>query len=83
MIPSSVRGDGCGVNMKGSRLLEEMYGIKSPFTRCSSHASFVTIRRLFTSKTMCQSDAQALYEDQRKVLNHFSKRPKSSELLRH
>ena len=46
--PSSVCGDGCGVNMKGSRPLEEMYGIKSSFTHCSSHASLVTIRRLCT-----------------------------------
>ena len=56
MIPTKVCGDGCGVNMKESRLLEEMYGIKSSFTRCSSNASFGTIRRLCTSKTMCQSE---------------------------
>ena len=75
MIPTSVCGDGCGVNMKGSILLEEMYGIKSPFTRCLSHASFGTIRRLCFLKTMCQSDgyAQALYENLRKILKHFSK----------
>ena len=78
MIPTSMCGDGCGVNMKGSRPLKEMYGIKSPFTRCSSHASLGTIRRLCTSKTMYQSDAQALYENLRKVLKHFSKSPKSS-----
>ena len=81
MIPTKVCGDGCGVNMKGSRLLDEVYGIKSPFTCCSSHASFGNIRRLRTLKTMCQSDAQALYENLRKVLQHFSKSPKSSELL--
>ena len=81
MIPASVCGDGCGVNMKGSRLLEEMNGIKSAFTRCSSHAPFGTIRRLCTSKNMCHSDAQALYENLRKVLKHISKSPKSSELL--
>ena len=81
MIPTSVCGDGCGVSMKGSRLLEEMYGIKSSFTRCSSHASFGTIRRLCTSKTMCQLDVQVLYENLRKVLKHFSKSSKSSELL--
>ena len=77
--PRSVCGDGCGVNMKGSRPLEEMCGIKSSFTRCSSHASLGTIRRLCTKKTMFQSDAQALYENLRKV--HFSKSPKNSELL--
>ena len=81
MIPASVCGDGCRVNMKGSRLLEEMNGIKSAFTRCSSHAPFGTIRRLCTSKNMCHSDAQALYENLRKVLKRFSKSPKSSELL--
>ena len=78
MIPTKVCGDGCGVNMKESRLLEEMYGIKSSFTCCSSNASFGTIRRLCTSKTMCQSDAQALYENLRKVLKHLLKSPKSS-----
>ena len=30
---------------------------------------------------MCQSDAQALYENLRKVLKHCLKSPKSSELL--
>ena len=77
MIPTSVCGDGCGVNMKRSRLLEEMYGINSPLTRCSSHASFGTIRRFCTLKTMCQSDAQVLYKNLKKVLKHFSKIPKA------
>ena len=81
MTTTSVCGDGCRVNMKGSRLSEKIYSIKSPFTCCLSHASFGTIRCLCTSKTICQSDAQALYENLRKVLKHFSKSPKSSEVL--
>ena len=67
--------------MKGSRLSEKIYSIKSPFTCCLSHASFGTIRCLCTSKTICQSDAQALCENLRKVLKHFLKSPKSSEVL--
>ena len=81
MIITSVCGDGCRVNMKGSRLSEKIYSIKSPFTCCLSHASFGTIRCLCTSKTICQSDARALCENLRKVLKHFLKSPKSSEVL--
>ena len=36
LVPSCVCGDGCRVNLKASRLLQELFGIKSPFTRCSS-----------------------------------------------
>ena len=30
-VPTAVCGDGCSVNLKGSRLLESTYGLKSPF----------------------------------------------------
>ena len=58
-IPTCVCGDACAVNLKGNRLLEETYGFKCPFSRCGSHASAETIRRLCTSKTMCQDDAKS------------------------
>ena len=80
-LPTSVCGDGCAVNVKGSRLLEEKYGIDSPFSRCASHTSSGTIRRLCTSVHMSQPDAKALYESLRSVLKHFSMSPKSSEFL--
>ena len=54
---------------------------KCLFSQCGSHASAGTIRRLCTSKTTCQDDAKSLYENLRKLLKHFSKSPKSSELL--
>ena len=47
--PSCICGDGYRVNLKASRLLQELFGIKSPFTRCSSRMSHGTIRRLCTS----------------------------------
>ena len=45
-IPTAVCGDGCAVNLKGSRLLESKYDIKSPFSRCASHSLYGTIRRM-------------------------------------
>ena len=38
-VPTAICGDGCATNMKASRLLEAGYGLKSPFSRCASHAS--------------------------------------------
>ena len=46
LVPSCVCGDGCRVNLKLSRLLQELFGIKSPFTRSSPHMSYGTIRCL-------------------------------------
>ena len=80
-VPTAVCGDGCSVNLKGSRLLESTYGLKSPFSRCSSHSSYGTIRRLCTSEKSCQIDAKNLYENLRKMLKHFPMTTKSSELL--
>ena len=80
-VPTAVCGDGCSVNLKGSRLLENTYGFKSPFSRCASHTSYGTIRRLCTSERPCQVDAKNFYENLRKLLKHFSMSPKSSELL--
>ena len=80
-VPTAVCGDGCSVNLKRSRLLESIYGIKSPFSRCASHSSYGTIRRLCTSERSCQLDAKNLYENLRKLLKHFSMTPKSSDLL--
>ena len=42
-VPTAVCCDGCSVNLKGSRLLESTYGIKSPFSRCASHTSYGAI----------------------------------------
>ena len=80
-MPSAVCGDGCSVNLKGSRLPEGTYGLKSPFSRCSSHSPYGTIRRLCTSKKSCQIDATNLYENLRKMLKHFPMSTKSSKLL--
>ena len=79
--PTAVCGDGCAVNLKGSRLLERKYGIKSPFSRCASHSSYGTIRRMCTSERSGQQDAKNLYENLRKLLKHFAMSPKSTELL--
>ena len=53
-VATCICGDGCAVNIKGSRLLETKFGIKSTFSRCSSHTAAGTIRHLFTSETMSQ-----------------------------
>ena len=81
-IPTCICDDGCAVNVKGCRIISEKYGIKSPFSRCTSHTSAGTIRRLATLKKMSQSDAVSLYDDLRKVLKHFSQSPKSTEVLK-
>ena len=80
-VPTCICGDGCPVNIKGSRFLETKFGIKSPFSRCSSHAAAGTIRCLCTSETMSQTDARVLYENLRALLKHFGNSPKSSEML--
>ena len=82
LVPSCVCGDGCRVNLKASQLLQELLGIKSPFTRSSSHMSYGTIRCLCTSETMSQIDAKGLYENLKALLKHFSQSPKRSEMLR-
>ena len=65
MVPIFVCGDGCSVNMKGSRLLEEQFGLKSPFTRGSLQAASETIQQAAISKSMssrCGVIAQQLKE---------------------
>ena len=65
----------------GSRLLEQIYGLLAPFTRCTSHAASRTIGRAATSKTMADQNVTDLFENLRKVLLHFAQSPKSTELL--
>ena len=59
--PSSISacmcGDAYGVNLKGGHVLEETYDLKCPFSFCTLHASAGIIRKLCTSKTLCQDDA--------------------------
>ena len=81
LVPSWVCGDRCRVNLKASQLLQELFGIKSPFTSCSSHMSYGTIRRLFTSETISQIDAKGLYGNLKALLKHFSQSPKSSKMI--
>ena len=35
--PTCQNGDGCAVNLKGARLVEEQLGIPSPLSICNSH----------------------------------------------
>ena len=79
--PTAVTWDECAVNLKGSRLVDEIYDIKSSPSICASHASAGTIRRLCRSQTMCQNDVKSLYENLRGLLKYFAKSPKSSEML--
>ena len=81
VVPTSICGNGCSVNVKGSRLLETNFRIKPPFSRCVPHTSPGTIHRLCISETMSQADAKALYENLRPLLKHFAKSLKSSEML--
>ena len=53
----------------------------SPGAGCSSHAASGTIRRTCSSVAMSDPYATALYNALRKILKHFSKSPKSTELL--
>ena len=76
-----VCGDGCAINLKASRLVGEKYGLEAPFSRCNSHSSSGTIRRITSSVTMSDPNAVLLYNNLRTVLKHFSMSPKSTELL--
>ena len=58
--PISVCGDSCKTNLKAQRLMEEEYGIVSPFSNCSSHVASGTIRRSATSETMCDENVKKL-----------------------
>lgn len=80
-LPTTICGDGCAVNLKGSRLLKTEYGLVYPSSKCASHLSSGTVRRLCTSENSCQDDAKMLYQNLRKVLLHFAMSPKSSGLL--
>ena len=80
-VPTCQCGDGCATNIKAAYLVSKAIGLKAPFTRCGSHASAGTMKRLCTSQTMCNDDAKALYENLRKLLKHFSQSPKSTDLL--
>ena len=44
-IPTVQVGDGCSVNLKGARLVQEKLGINCPFSRCNSHIASGAIRR--------------------------------------
>ena len=41
VVPTCICGDGCSVNVKGSRLLDKKFVTKSPFSRCASHPQLV------------------------------------------
>ena len=78
-----VCGDGCSINVEGSRLWETKFGIKSPFLRCASHSTAGTIHQLCTTETMSQADAKALYENLRSLLKHFAKTSKKHTNAHH
>ena len=80
-VPTTICGDGCATNMKASTLLETGYGLKSPFSRCTSCASAGAIRRLCMSANSSQIDAESIYENLRSILKHFANSPRSSKLL--
>ena len=80
-VPTAVGGDGCSVNLKGSRLLESEIGFKCPFMRCSSHIASGTLRRLCNSANALE-DATSLYNNLRSILLHFNMSPKSTEYLK-
>lgn len=80
-VPTTTCGNGCAVNLKGGRLLEENYGINSTVSKCGSYLSYSTIQRLSTSVNYLQEDAKKLYENLKAILRYFAMSPKSTELL--
>ena len=80
-IPCCQCGDGCATNLKAARLVETKIGLIATFTRCCSHSASNTIKRLCTSKTMCDINAKALYDNLKALLGHFSQSTKSTSLL--
>ena len=57
-----------------------MASIQSPFSNCSSHVESGTIRGTAKSEIMCNENVKILYNSLIKVLKHFSKSPKSTEI---
>ena len=80
-VPTAICGDGCAKNMKAYRLLKTGYVLNSPFSRCASHGSAGTIRRLCTSVNSCQIGDKSTYENLRSNLKHFANSSRSSKLL--
>ena len=72
---------GVQLMLKVPRLLEEMYGIKSPVSKCASHLASGTIRCLCTSVTHSQQNAVNLYENLRALLQHSTHSSKGMEIL--
>ena len=83
VVPTCICGNDCSVNVKGFRLLERKFGIKSPFSSCASHTSTGAIHRLCTTETISQADAKALYENLRSLLKHFAKFQKGEKFSPH
>ena len=71
-MPISNCGDGVGVNVKAACLLDVLYGINTPSSRCAAHASDGTLKRLARSETMSVEQLKSCY-DSLKVVKHFSK----------
>ena len=51
--PTCFTGDGCAVNLKGCRVLNERFGLNVQFVRCQAHTADGSVKRMAKSKTMC------------------------------
>ena len=80
-IPTTTCGDGYAANVKGACLLNGIYGIKSPISKCSSHLASGTIKRSCSSVNSSQEAAENLYDNLHSILMHFAMSPKSNQLL--
>ena len=70
-IPTTTFGDGCTINFKGARLLEEKYGLKLPSSKWSSHLTAGAIRRMCTLVNSTKKDVAVLYENLCTLPKHY------------
>ena len=80
-VPTTTCGDGYAINTKGNRLLDEVYGIKAPFSKCLSHLASGTIPHLCTFVHHSQQDVVSLNKNFKSLLKHFGHSGKSMEIV--
>ena len=79
--PTGLAGDGCSVNTKCTKILQEKIGIFKSFNRDTPHRADNTLKRLAKSKTRCVSKVVEMQKALKSLVKHFSKSPNHTECL--
>ena len=71
-VPTAVCGDGYSSNLKGSRLLESTYSLKSLFKMCFSHFLWENLKAMHVRKSMSSRCKKSLRESKKVVETLFN-----------